>query len=314
MALNEYVITLLSEIGIYAIAALGLNVTWGYAGQVNLGQAAFIGIGAMTSAILTLHYGAPFWLALLLSWIISMVIGLLLGLVSIRLRYDFLAISTIGFNFIVVGVFQYHDIFGGTVGITGIPRPIIFGFKLSGLSYTILVYLMFGLASILVWWIRRSWIGKAFEAINEDEIAAQSLGINVKKYKVLAFAVGTGLAGLSGSLLAHFKTSILYEDFAFSKSIEIISMSALGGMDSILGALVGSAIVKLLPEIIRPLMEIRLAFYSILIMLVLIFMPEGILGRRSVLSRQLNSMVINIIRHACKSKIRGIKLFGKDPT
>lgn len=284
---NEYLITLLSEIGIYAIAALGLNITMGYAGQVNLGQAAFVGIGAMTSAILTMRLGLPFWISFIIAGLVSLSIGLLLGIVSIRLRHDFLALTTIGFNFIVVGIFEYYEIFGGTTGIIGIPRPMIFGYKLRGASFAVLVYTVLALAMLGAWWIRRSWIGRAFEAIGEDEIAAQSMGIDVRKYKILAFAIGAALAGLSGSLLAHFKTSITYEDFAFSKSIEILSMSVLGGMDSILGAFIGSAIVKLLPEVIRPLMEFRLAFYSLIIVIVLAFMPEGILGRGSIIAKLL---------------------------
>lgn len=294
--MSEYVITILIYTGIYAIAVLGLNITWGFAGQVNLGQAAFVGIGAMTSAILTMQLKVPFWLALVASGLSALVIGLLLGTISIRLKHDFLAITTIGFNFIITGIFQYYDIFGGTIGIIGIPYPDVFGYRLKGAGYMALVYAVLAIAMVATLWIRRSWIGKAFDALSEDEVAAQSLGIDVRKYKILAFAIGTMFAGISGSLLAHFKTSITYEDFIFPKSIEILSMSVLGGMDSIPGAFLGSFIVKVLPEVIRPLMELRLAFYSLIILVVLIFMPEGILGRRSILPRQLNRFVRSIMR------------------
>ncbi|MEM4488953.1 MAG: branched-chain amino acid ABC transporter permease [Desulfurococcaceae archaeon] len=289
--MSEYVITILVYTGIYAIAVLGLNITWGFAGQVNLGQAAFVGIGAMTSAILTMRLGIPFWLALIASGFSALVIGLLLGMISIRLKHDFLAITTIGFNFIITGIFQYYDIFGGTIGIIGVPPPELFGYKLRSISYLALVYAILVIVITITLWIKKTWIGRAFEALSEDEVAAQSLGIDARKYKILAFAIGTMFAGISGSLLAHFKTSITYEDFIFPKSIEILSMSVLGGMDSIPGAFLGSFIVKLLPEIIRPLMELRLAFYSLIILVVLIFMPEGILGRRSILSRQLSKLM-----------------------
>lgn len=285
--ISAYYITLLTDIGIYAIAALGLNITMGYAGQVNLGQAAFVGIGAVTSALLTLNLGLPFWISFLAAGLASLLIGVLLGAVSIRLRHDFLAITTIGFNFIVVGIFEYYEIFGGTMGIIGIPQPKIFGYTLRRTGFAILVYVVLAAAMLGTWWIERSWLGRAFRAISEDEEAAQSMGIDPRKYKILAFAIGAALAGFSGSLLAHFKTSITYQNFAFDKSIEILTMSILGGMDSILGAVVGSAVVKLLPEVFRPLMEYRLAIYSLAIVVILVFMPQGIVGRGSPLIKWL---------------------------
>ena len=285
--MSLYYITLLTDIGIYAIAALGLNITMGYAGQVNLGQAAFVGIGAITSALLTINVGLPFWIAFMASGLMALLIGVLLGAVSIRLRHDFLAITTIGFNFIVVGVFEYYEVFGGTTGIIGIPAPSIMGHRLRGASFMLLVYVVLAASVLATWWIEKSWLGRAFQAIREDEEAAQSMGIDPRKYKILAFAIGAALAGFSGSLLAHFKTSITYQNFGFDKSIEILTMSIMGGMDTITGALVGSAVVKLLPEVFRPFMEYRLAIYSVVIVLVLVFMPQGIAGRGSPLLRWL---------------------------
>ncbi len=283
----EYYITLLTLVGIYSIAALGLNITMGFAGQINLGQAAFLGIGAMTSVILTMNLGFPFIAGFFMSGLVSLLIGLILGVISIRLRHDFLAITTIGFNFIVVGIFSYYEIFGGSTGIIGIPYPEILGYKLSQIGFALFVYAVLVLAMLGAVWIKKSWIGKAFEALREDEDVAQSMGIDVRKYKILAFAIGTALAGFSGSLLAHFQTSISYENFLFVNSIKILSMSVLGGLDSIIGALIGSAIVVLFPELFRPLMEYRLAFYSLIIILVLIFMPEGIAGKQNVMRKWL---------------------------
>ncbi len=282
-----YLITLLTMIGIYALASLGLNITTGYAGQINIGQAAFVGIGAFTSAILTTTYGLPFWVALPVAGIMALIIGILLGMVSIRLKHDFLAITTIGFNFIVVAIFLYYDIFGGSYGIINIPRPTFFGITLKGSSYMLLVFVILALAMLFNYWMERSWLGRALQALKEDEEAAESMGVDVKKFKIIAFSLGAFFGGLAGSLLAHFKTYIVWSDFQFAVSIMLLTICILGGLESIYGPLVGASIVVLLPEIFRPLMDYRLITYSILLILLLKFMPEGIIGKGSYLDRKI---------------------------
>ncbi|MEB3780693.1 MAG: branched-chain amino acid ABC transporter permease [Desulfurococcales archaeon] len=277
----EYYITLAIQIGIYSIAAIGLNITMGYAGQVNLGQAAFLGIGAMTSAILTTKLGASFWLALPLAGALAGATGVALGFISTRLRHDFLAITTIGFNFIVVYIFLYYKVFGGSYGIINIPRPELLGFKLRGIYYAILVYALLAVLAYAALRIERTWMGMAFKLLREDEEAAMSLGVDPRKYKVLAFSIGAAYGGIAGSLLAHFKTVIVYSDFEFVYSIMILSMSILGGIDSVYGGIAGAAIVILLPEVFRPLMEYRVIMYSALIVVMLLLMPSGILGKQS---------------------------------
>ncbi len=291
MIIEMYYVTLFTVIGAYAIATLGLNITMGYAGQVNLGQAAFVGIGAFTSAILTTRLGFSFWVALPLSGLVAMGIGVLLGLVSIRLRHDFLAITTIGFNFIVVAIFLYYDLFGGSFGIINIPRPVLMGFKLKGLSYMLLVYVILAASMAFNKWIEKSWMGMAFEALREDEEAAQSMGIDVRKFKILAFSIGAGFGGIAGSLLAHFKTYIVYSDFEFPISIMILTMCIMGGMGSVYGPFVGSAIVILIPEIFRPLMQYRMVMYTVFLLLLLRFMPEGLVGRESPIDRAIRNIL-----------------------
>ncbi len=286
MISSLYLITILTMIGIYALATLGLNITMGYAGQVNLGQAAFVGIGAFTSAILTTTYGVSFWIALPLSGIMAWLIGILLGMVSIRLKHDFLAITTIGFNFIVVSIFLYYDIFGGSFGIINIPRPTFFGITLKGANFLLLVFIILAMAMFFNYWMEKSWLGLALKAIKEDEDAAESMGVDIKKYKIIAFSFGAFFAGIAGSLLAHFKTYIVWSDFGFSVSIMLLTMCILGGLESIYGPLVGASIVVLLPEIFRPLMDYRLITYAIFLILLLKYMPQGIIGRGSYLDRK----------------------------
>jgi branched-chain amino acid transport system permease protein len=274
-------------IGIYALATLGLNITMGYAGQVNLGQAAFVGIGAFTSAILTTTYGVSFWLALPISGIMALMIGILIGMVSIRLKHDFLAITTIGFNFIVVAIFLYYDFFGGSFGIINIPRPTFFGIPLKGANFMVLVFIILALAMIFNRWMEKSWLGLALQAIKEDEDAAESMGVDVKKYKIIAFSLGAFFAGIAGSLLAHFKTYIVWSDFGFSVSIMLLTMCILGGLESIYGPIVGASIVIFLPEIFRPLADYRLITYAIFLILLLKYMPQGIIGKGSYLDRKI---------------------------
>ncbi len=286
-----YLITLLTFIGIYALATLGLNIIIGQAGQINLGQAAFVGIGGFTSAILTTSYNISFWIAFPLAGIVAFLVGVLIGLVSIRLKQDFLALTTIGFNFIVVAIFLYYDIFGGSFGIINIPIPSIFGISLQGLYYMIFVFVILALAMFFYHWIDISWLGMALRAIKENEDAAESMGIDVKKYKVIAFALGAMLAGLAGSLLVHFKTYTVYSDYDFSVSIMLLTMCILGGVDSVYGPIIGAGIVILLPEIFRPLAEYRLITYAIFLIVLLKYMPQGIIGHGGYLDKKIRTFL-----------------------
>ena len=291
MVVGMYYITLMTITLIYAIAVMGLNITMGYAGQVNLGQAAFLGIGAFTSAILTTRLGLSFWVALPLSALSAFLVGILLGAISIRLRYDFLAMTTIGFNFITVAIFLYYPIFGGSFGIVGIPRPVLFGLKLRGPAYLGLVAAVFVLCVLLNLWLERSWLGMAFETIREDEHAAQAVGVDVRTFKILAFAIGAGMAGLAGSLYAHFKMCVAYSDFMFARSIELLSMCVLGGLGTIYGPVLGSALIILLPEAFRPLRAYRLIMHTAILILLIRFQPQGLLGRGSFLQRKLRELL-----------------------
>jgi branched-chain amino acid transport system permease protein len=278
-----YEVVLLTIISIYSIATMGLNIIMGYAGQVNLGQAAFLGIGAFTSAILTKAFAVPFWISLPLAGLMSMLFGIALGVVSIRLREDFLAMTTIGMNFIAESVFLYYPLFGGSFGIIDIPRPYIFGQKLDDTGYLIIALMVLAISTLFSIWVEKSWMGVAFECIKQDEYAAESIGVNVRKFKIIAFGIGTGYAGLAGALLAHYKTYIVYSDFAFSVSIQILTMAVLGGLGNVFGSLLGSAIIILLPEVFRPLLQYRMIMYAILLIILLKFQPQGIIGKGSFL-------------------------------
>jgi len=282
---NAYVITIATLITINAIVVCGLNVIVGYAGQISLGHAAFFGIGAYSAALLATKAGLSFWAALPLVIVISALVGLLLGLPSLRVREDFLAITTIGINFIVEAVFLYVPFFGGALGIGGIPRIVLFGVKLKGLAFLALCLFFLQLVLVVCWGFTRSWSGLACFALREEEAAAASMGISPVRFKLLAFVLGTGIAGLGGALYAHYIRFISATDFSFPVSVLLLSMVVLGGMGTLWGPVLGALILGALPEVFRPLVNYRFLFYMILLLMMIRFQPGGLLGEGSFVRR-----------------------------
>jgi branched-chain amino acid transport system permease protein len=283
--LNAYVITIATLITINAIVVCGLNVIVGYAGQISLGHAAFFGIGAYSAALLATKAGLSFWAALPLIVAISAFIGLLLGLPSLRVREDFLAITTIGINFIVEAVFLYIPFFGGALGIGGIPRIALFGIKLKGLAFLGLCLFFLAVVLVVCWWFTQCWAGLACFALREEEAAAASMGISPVRFKLLAFVIGTGIAGLGGALYAHYIRFVSATDFSFPVSVLLLSMVVLGGMGTLWGPVLGALILGALPEVFRPLVNYRFLFYMVLLLLMIRFQPGGLLGEGSLVRR-----------------------------
>jgi branched-chain amino acid transport system permease protein len=283
--ISGYVITILITIAIYAILAHSLNIITGHAGQISLGHAAFFGIGAYTSALLYGEAGLPFWVSIPFAAVIAGVIGALLGIPCLRVRDDFLAITTMGINFVVEAVFLYIPFFGGAMGIGGINLPGWFGREMTKPEYFVLILAVLGLLLLLDRKLGRSWIGLAWASIREDEQAAEAMGVDVVRFKVLAFILGSSIAGLAGGFYAHFLTFIMPQNFGFPMSIVILSMVVFGGIGTRWGPLVGAVILGVLPEISRPVMEYRTFLYGLLLMFMMRFQPEGLLGFDSVLMR-----------------------------
>ncbi len=281
--MSTYVITVATFIAIQAIVAYGLNIIVGYAGQISLGHAAFFGIGAYSAAVLSTKAGLSFWSALPLVLLICGIFGALLGLPSLRVREDFLAITTIGINFIVEAVFLYVPFFGGAMGLGGIPKVVFFGMRLKGGGLLALCLVCLALVILLCRWFTKSWAGLACRAVAADESAASSSGISPVRFKLLAFVLGTVIAGLGGSLYAHRMGFITPADFAFPVSTMILSIIVLGGMGTLWGPLLGAVILGALPEIFRPIADYRMLLYGALLLLMVRFQPGGLLGDASVL-------------------------------
>src|SRR5437868_6366940 len=227
--MSGYIASLVSVIGINMILALSLNIITGFCGQVSLGHAAFYGIGAYTAAYLS-KLGVPLALTLPAGAAMAGLIGIVVGLTSLRVRHDFLAVTTMGIGFVFLGFVRKQKWLGGELGISGIPAS-----GLDPVVYSLLI-LAFAVAVIaLTLWIKWSWMGFAFDAVADDEDAAPTVGINVSIYKLTAFGIGTALAGLAGGLYVYFARIILPDTFDCVQSIAILTMVVIGGSCSAWG-------------------------------------------------------------------------------
>jgi branched-chain amino acid transport system permease protein len=285
MMISGYAITILITILIYAMLAHSLNIITGHAGQISLGHAAFFGIGAYISALLYTEAGFPFWVSVPLAAIGAGIVGALLGIPCLRVRDDFLAITTMGINFVVEAIFLYIPFFGGAMGMGGINLPKWFGREMTKPEYFILILFAFVLLLLLDRRMGRSWIGLAWASIREDEQAAGSMGVDVVRFKVLAFVLGSAIAGLAGGFYAHFLTFIMPQNFGFGQSIVILCMVVFGGIGTRWGPIVGAVFLGVLPEISRPIMEYRILIYGVLLLAMMRFQPGGLLGPESILSK-----------------------------
>jgi branched-chain amino acid transport system permease protein len=286
--LGLYHITVAITAAIYVILAIGLNIISGYAGQPTLGHAAFWGIGAYAQALLVTRGGLSFGEALPLSTAVTALVGGMLGATSIRLREDFLAITTIGINFVVVSVFLYTPFFGGSLGIGGVSPPTLGGVALTKPAYLGLLALVVAGLGALDIWLRRTWLGVGWTALREEEVAAETCGVDTRRFKVIAFVLGTALAGLAGGLYAHFIQFVEYRDFGFPASVAILSMVAVGGMGTLRGAVAGAILLTILPEVFRVVSNYRMFLYGATLVLVMRYQPWGLLGAGSWLGRALD--------------------------
>jgi branched-chain amino acid transport system permease protein len=286
--LNPYVLQVVVLCGINAILAVSLNLVNGYTGQFSIGHAGFMAVGAYASAMFSLHVGvrwvaalaalgvpapvaqgAALLVALVLGGVLAAAAGWLVGLPSLRLHGDYLAIVTLGFGEIIRVVITNVDAVGAARGLPGIP------------GWADLFWV--GLGVVLVVLVSRrlalSTHGRALFAIRDDEVAAEALGVDTTAYKVLAFVLGAFFAGVAGGLFAHFLSYLNPNSFTFIKSIEIIAMVVLGGLGSVSGAVVAAVVLTLLPEVLRPVKDYRMVLYSLMLIVLMITRPQGLLGQ-----------------------------------
>lgn len=286
-----YYLTIACFVCINILLALSIGVLSGYAGQVSLGHAAFMAIGAYTSAMLTTTLNMNVWIAIPLSAAVAGGVGILLGLISLRLKEDFLAITTMGLNFIVIGIFLYAPYFGKALGMGNIPVPSLFGEELSRGGYTVLCLVVVLVVVAAVWWLQRSWIGMAWRGVRDAQHVAQVMGVNIARFKIVAFVISTAMAGLAGSLYAHFLLFITPYDFGFPVSIQILTLAVFGGLGTIRGPILGAVILTLLPEYLRFIQDYRMLCYGLLLVLIMMYQPQGLFGKKSLLVEWIKSLM-----------------------
>jgi branched-chain amino acid transport system permease protein len=276
---GNYIIYVMASWLIFSIAAMGLNLTLGYAGQISLAQASFMAIGAYTTALLTL--AGWHWLAALpLGLLACFVIGLLLGYPALRVKGHFLAFVTLAFNTLVFLVLRNEEwLTGGTYGLVGIPRPNFGLFStMRSLPFYYFTLAVTVIAALAMWGIVRSPWGRAFRALRENPIRAESLGVDTRRITLLAFAIGSMYGGLAGSLIASLVQFIEPGSFGLAHSLRILLMVIVGGAGYFFGPFVGAGVVILLPELLRFTGGYYLIIYSVLVIIMLIFVPSGLIG------------------------------------
>lgn len=282
--IDGYVLNILILIGINIVSAVSLNLVNGHTGQFSLGHAGFMAVGAYSSSVLTLLYGkalvgrldflgpmAPkvlFLAALLFGGGMSALAGLCVGIPSLRLRGDYLAIVTLGFGEIIRVILQNTEFLGGARGLAGVPSYATLGWT----------YGIAGLSIYVVGSLVNSTYGRGFLAVRDDEIAAESMGIHTTKYKVVAFTVGAFFAGLGGALYAHFIGYLNPEGFNFLKSVDVVVMVILGGMGSTAGVTVAAVMLTVLNELLRHTEQYRMVFFALLLIVLMILRPQGLIG------------------------------------
>lgn len=277
--LKSYGVYLLTFWLVYIIATMGLNLTVGYAGQKSLGQAAFFGIGAYTVAIM-MKAGLSFWLGLPVAALICFLVGLILGFPALRVQTIYLAFATLGFNTAVWLVMRNEEwLTGGTFGINNIPRPSLFGYGLdSNLAYYYFVLAFTLVLAGLLWGLLRSPWGKAFTALRDNPIRAESLGIDTRSYTLLSFAIGAAYAGIAGGLFASLVQFIEPAPFTVAASIMMYLMVVVGGAGYFFGPVLGAAVGVLLPEWLRFAQGWYLFVFGSAVIVLMIWLPDGLLS------------------------------------
>jgi len=291
---NPYHFQVLMLVGINIVLAVSLNLVNGFTGQFSIGHAGFMAVGAYASAMFTLKLGQPMvaslamlplpvaqgvalLFALVAGGLLAAAAGWIVGLPSLRLRGDYLAIVTLGFGEIIRVLLLNIDAIGGARGLPGIPAYANFFWVYGAVVVVVLVAVN----------VAHSTHGRALFAIRDDEVAAEALGVDTTRYKVMAFVLGAFFAGVAGGLFAHFLSYLNPSSFTFLKSIEVIAMVVLGGMGSISGSVLAAIVLTLLPEVLRGVKEYRMVIYSLMLIVLMITRPQGLLGTHELSLRRL---------------------------
>jgi branched-chain amino acid transport system permease protein len=283
-AMNNYQIHILDLAVLYVILSIGLDLSLGYCGQLNLSHSAFYAVGAYTSAILTTKFGFNFWEALPFSIVFSTLCGILIGLPSLKVRSHYLAIATLGLSIAINNVIiNLNDFTGGPTGISGIPKPSFFGMVLdSEFSYYYLVLVIAVLLFLFARLIVTHSIGRSFRAVREDHIASQALGINIAKQQILSFALSGFFAGIAGTLYSHMLSYVSPDTFNFNEMMFMLTIVVIGGMGNIYGSIAGAIILIVGREWLNQFQNWQQVIYGAMIVLLMVFLPGGLVSIKTL--------------------------------
>ena len=267
--IDSYLQLNLTLVGINIILAISLNLITGFTGQFTLGHAAFMAIGAYTSAIITAKLNLPFIVAIITAGIVASIAGILIGIPTLRLKGDYLAIATLGFGEIVRILALNFDFIGGALGFNDIPQYTNWTW----------IFIMTVATVVLISNFINSSHGRACISIRENEIAAEAMGVNTTYYKVLAFAIGAFFAGTAGALYANYFYFIKPDSFGFMKSIDILVIVVFGGMGSIPGSIVGAIALSIISTFLQNIPDLRMVIYAVILFIIMVYKPTGLLGK-----------------------------------
>lgn len=285
---NAYLMLILSLSGIFVIASIGLDLLFGYSGQISIGQAAFYAVGAYTSAILTTKLGVSVWLGMLAGGVLATIFAALVALPICKLVHMFLALVTIGIGELThQAIINLPDLTGSFTGVRAIPMPRIGDYVFNVTSYYYIVLAVVVLSLLVKQRIVDSRIGRAFIAIRENTDAANAMGINVTYYKVVAFACSAAFTGIAGALYAHYIGFISPESFTLDQSVLFLTAVLCGGMGTFVGPIIGAVVITVINEAIQVLGSYQMLVYGIFIVVAVIYVPEGLVGIVKMIQRHL---------------------------
>ena len=292
---NAYLMLILSLSGIFVIASIGLDLLFGYSGQISIGQAAFYAVGAYTSAILTTKLGVSVWLGMLAGGVLATIFAALVAIPICKLVHMFLALVTIGIGELThQAIINLPDLTGSFTGVRAIPMPRIGSYVFNVSSYYYIVLALVVLSLLVKQHIVDSRIGRAFIAIRENAEAANAMGINVTYYKVVAFACSAAFTGIAGALYAHYIGFISPESFSLDTSVLFLTAVLCGGMGTFAGPIIGAIVITVINEAIQALGSYQMLVYGIFIVVAVIYVPEGLVGAVKVIRRNLLKVVSRV--------------------
>ena len=296
---NDYYLRVINMVLLYSVVALSINLVVGFCGQLDFGRAAFVGLGAYCSALMMLKLNLPFWMSFLGAGLFAAFFGLLLGLLCMKSSFDYLTLITIGFLEIVrLIMLNWIPVTNGAMGLRRVPPPSFFGYYFdTNVKFFYFALVFLAVCYIAIERLSKSKIGRAFGALRDDPIAASYSGINVPLFKTINFTIASFFSGVAGSALVHYTQYASPYNYTLDQSIYQLQFAIIGGLGNLFGSVIGTAILVIAPEISRVFYEYRLMFIGIIMVIMMIYAPDGIMGKRGI-----GEKIIGISRFIVKKR------------